>query len=96
MKEEDLTVLKAAARWENRGQVVRMTLKHGEILMAKIISLPCDCENCSDTNVICEFVSSSVPERIFQWERDRIKKNVGGWGVPMELIERVESVEGER
>jgi hypothetical protein len=90
MRDDEVELLKKAARLENRNMVLRLRLQGGEELHAKIISLPCDCGMCTDRNVIYEQVWSSSKDMQAQWERDRREKNVGGYGVPIDMIESVE------
>jgi hypothetical protein len=92
MREEDLALLRKAAKYENRDLILSLTLRTGEVLHARILCLPCDCGDCTDTNVIYEQVWSSSEATRARWERDRRERNVGGYGVPIDLIERVEVV----
>lgn len=90
MRERDLALLEGAAQYKNRERVIRLNVQGGEILHAKIIGLPCDCGTCTDTNVLFELVWSSSEETRSKWDQQRREKNVGGWGIPIELIESVE------
>jgi hypothetical protein len=90
MHERDLAILEEAALWENRERVLRMRLKDGEILLARIILMPCKCGECTDDLVFYEQVWSSIPENQAKWESDRISKNVGGYAIPLNIIEGVE------
>lgn len=88
MREEDIATMKDAAKLENRSRVLRLTLKDGEILLAKALHMPCECGECDDL-VIYEHVWSSAPERNKQWHEDKTK-NVGGYAIPLSWIEKAE------
>ena len=89
MQDEGMAILKSADLWENRDKIVRLVLNDGEVLLAKVISMPCDCGQCDDNLMFYEQVWSSRPEHQEKWRRDR-QNNVGGYAISLDLVQSAE------